>query len=148
MSSSNEDPLFFTFFTEIGIIEQLAHTQLERVLPDGLRMSHFGVLNHLARLNNEQSPAVLAKAFQVTKGAMTNTISRLETRGLVDVKPDPKDGRAKLISLTGKGRRVREDCIKATKPLFADIGQRISSKEFARALPFLQTLRTDLDKTR
>ena len=45
-----EDPLAFRLFTEIGIIEQLARNRLERGLPDGLKVSQFGVLNHLVRL--------------------------------------------------------------------------------------------------
>ena len=75
-----KDPISFRFFTEIGIIEQLARNRLERGLPDGLKISQFSVLNHLVRLGGEWSPARLARAFQVTKGAMTNTLQRLEKR--------------------------------------------------------------------
>ena len=64
-----EDPPAFRLFTEIGIIEQLARNRLERGLPDGLKVSQFVVLNHLVRLGGEWSPARLANAFQVTKGA-------------------------------------------------------------------------------
>jgi DNA-binding MarR family transcriptional regulator len=35
--------------------------------------SQFKVLNHLVRLGDGTTPAKLAKAFQITKGAMTNT---------------------------------------------------------------------------
>ena len=38
------------FFLEISIIEQLARTQLERVLPDGMKEPHYGVLNHTLEL--------------------------------------------------------------------------------------------------
>lgn len=145
---SEEDSVVFKFFTEVGIIDQLVRTKLERVLPDGLRMSHFGVLNHFARLGGEQSPAVLANAFQVTKGAMTNTVTRLEARGLVDVRPDPEDGRAKLVRLTKKGLSVRDTCIEAVTPLFEDMVARTPTDEFARALPFLRSLRADLDRAR
>ena len=50
MSETNKDPELFLFFTEIGIIEQLARNRLESVLPDNMRMSHFVLLNHLVRL--------------------------------------------------------------------------------------------------
>ena len=40
--------------------------------------------SHLAR-HGEASPAALARAFQLTKGAMTNTLQRLEAQGFVRV---------------------------------------------------------------
>ena len=67
MAEPIKDPLAFRLFVEIGIIEQLARNQLEREMPDGLKVSQFGVLNHLDRLGGEWSPARLANAFQVTK---------------------------------------------------------------------------------
>ncbi len=97
------DPVAFDFFTEIGIIAQLSQSRLQQALPGGLKLSHFTVLNHFARRGGEQSPAELARAFQVTKGAMTNTVQRLAARGLVAVRPDPRDGRAKLVSPTPAG---------------------------------------------
>ena len=74
---------------EIGIIDQLSSARLESVLPDGLKMSHFIVLNHLVRLEGNWSPVRLASAFQVTKDAITNTLKKLEKRGLVSIEADP-----------------------------------------------------------
>ena len=148
MPDDNADPLIFTFLTEVGIIDQLARASLERVLPDGLKFSHFGVLNHFARLGGEQSPAELARAFQVTKGAMTNTVQRLQARGLVDVGPNPHDGRGKRIRITEKGFRVRDEAILAVAPELRQLGGEFSAEEFAAALPFLQRLRVYLDAAR
>ena len=39
------------------------------------------VLNHFARLGGEKTPAQLARVFHVTKGAMTNTVGRLDAAG-------------------------------------------------------------------
>ena len=144
----NADPLIFTFLTEVGIIDQLARASLERVLPHGLKFSHFGVLNHFARLGGEQSPAELARAFQVTKGAMTNTVQRLQARGLVDVSPNPHDGRGKRVQITEKGLRIRSDAIQAVTPELRRLGDEFSSEEFAAALPLLQRLRVYLDAAR
>ena len=92
MPEQSQDPLIFRFFTEIGIIEQLARARLERALPDGMKISQFAVLNHLVRLPGKWSPARLASAFQVTRAAMTNTLQRLESRGLIKIEADPGDG--------------------------------------------------------
>ena len=52
-----------------------------------MEVSHFSVLNHLARINDERSPAQLAKSFHVTRGAMTNTLRKLELAGYVHIRP-------------------------------------------------------------
>ena len=148
MAEDTKDPLVFAFFNEIGIIAQLSQTLLGRSLPDGLRMSHFGVLNHFARRGGEQNPAELARAFQVTKGAMTNTLQRLEARGLVEVRPDPRDGRGKRVRLTKKGLRARDKAIAALAPAMAGLEARFAARQFRGALPFLQQVRTYLDEAR
>jgi len=143
-----EDPLAFRLLTEIGIIEQLARNRLERCLPDGLKISQFVVLNHLVRLGGEWSPARLANAFQLTKGAMTNTLQRLEKRGLVQVAADPRDGRGKLVSITGAGREMRARCVESIGPLFDDLSSELSTRDLASALPTLERVRKYLDRHR
>jgi DNA-binding MarR family transcriptional regulator len=145
MAKKINNPLMFQFFTEIGIIEQLARAHFESVLPDGLKISQFSVLNHLVRIGDHQSPMHLAKAFQVTKGAMTNTVQRLESRGLVKVVADPSDGRGKHICLTATGRAMREECIRNIEPYMNELKDSLGKKSFANALPFLQQIRQTLD---
>ena len=143
-----EDSPVLRLLTEVGIIEQLARNQLERNLPDGLRISQFGVINHLVRLGGDWSPIRLANAFQVTKGAMTNTLQRLESRGLVKVVADPEDGRGKLVSITDKGRAMRTRCVESVGPLIAELSAELSEKDLAMALPVLEKVRRYLDAHR
>lgn len=142
------DPLAFRFFNEIGIIEQLARNRFERVLPDGLRLPHFTVLNHLVRLGDGRSPLQLARSFQLTKSTITNTLQRLEARGLIRVEPDPADGRGKLVFLTPAGRRLRQRSIAALAPALAEVEGLLGSEAMARALPTLQKVRAYLDAER
>ena len=148
MPEAGKDALLFRLFNEIGIIEQLARARFERSLPDGLKLSHFTVLNHFVRLGGERSPAELARAFQVTKGAMTNTLQRLEARGLVEISPDPHDGRAKRVRITPAGERTRAAAVAAVAPGFADLEKQISQEDIAAALPFLERIRSHLDRAR
>ena len=105
---SPDSALAFAFLNEIGIIEQLSSNRLQRLLPAGLSMAGFTVLNHFARLGKvDEAPAKLASAFQVTKGAMTNTLQRLEAMGLIEIVSDVDDGRAKRVSLTPAGAGMR-----------------------------------------
>ena len=143
------DPIPFAFFNEVAIVEQLARNRLERALPDGLLAPHFAVLNHLVRLGDAKTPGDLARAFQVAKGAMTNTLQRLEARGFVELAPDPRDGRAKRVRLTAAGRSTREACVASVAPFLADLERAgLAEDEFARALPFLRRLRAHLDRAR
>ncbi len=148
MIRNNQAPLLFNFFTEIGIIEQLARTRFESVMPDEIKLSQFTVLNHLVRLDGKWSPVRLAKALQVTKAAITNNLQRLESRGLVIIEADPDDGRAKLVSLTAAGREVREQCISNIEPFLVDMERKLNQQEFLNALPFLQELRKYMDSHR
>ncbi len=148
MTAKNADPLLYVFFNEIGIINQLITTQLERSLPDGLRLSHFSVLSNFVRLGGTRTPAQLASAFQVTKGAMTNTLQKLEAKGLVRIKSNPDDGRGKLVSITEKGRRVRNKAVTALAPSFAEFEKAFAKRDVKEALPFLQEVRAYLDTAR
>ena len=141
--------LWFDVFNEIGIIEQLSRNAFERVLPEGLSLAGFSVLNHYARLELDHStPTQLASAFQVTKGAMTNTLHRLELLGFVSVDVNPEDGRGKIIRITPKGIKARNQSIAALAPKLMDISGNLSRKEAADALPFLKNLRVFLDENR
>ena len=96
--------LAFQAMSEIAIIGHLADTALAKALPPELSVAGFGVLNHFVRLDVEgESPARLARAFQVTKGAMTYTLQKLEELGYVAIEPDPADARAKIVRITSAG---------------------------------------------
>jgi DNA-binding MarR family transcriptional regulator len=139
----------YVFFNEIAIIDQLGRNRFERVLPDGLSMAGFSLLNHFVRLNKSQeAPSQLAKAFQVTKGAMTNTIHRLAALGLVTILADPRDGRGKLVSITEAGRAAREDAIARLAPSLQQLAGLIDPKELETLVPSLMKLRAILDASR
>ncbi len=138
----------FRFFNEIGIIGQLSQNMFESVMPHGLSLSQFSVLNHFVRLGRIESPARLAKSFQVTKGAMTNTLAKLEGRAFVTIAPNPADGRAKLVDITDAGRQAREDCLVAVFPLLEIVAENFDIGEFRNAVPHLEKVRRFLDEKR
>ena len=142
------DPPIFAFLNEVSIIEHLARNRLERVLPDGLRASHFVVLNHLVRLGDGRSLARIARAVQVERPAMTNTIQKLEARGLVRTGPDPRDGRGKLVYLTEAGRAAREAGVAAAAGAIGPVAAGLTPAELEAALPTLRRLRAALDAAR
>jgi DNA-binding MarR family transcriptional regulator len=148
MTTPSRHPVAFDFFLEIAVIDQLVGTEMERVLPDGVTMASFGLLNHLFSRGGSESPARLAQALQVTKGAITALLKRLEARGLVALSPDPSDGRGKVVALTEAGRRSREAAIAALDPLLETFLAAFPEPDLAGALPLLRRVRLDLNRRR
>lgn len=144
----NADLAVFAVFTEIGIIEQLARTAFTRQLPDGLQMAHFALLNHMVRLGDGWTPVRLARAFQLTKGAISNTTGRLEARGLIRIEADADDRRSKRVFITDAGRAAWQACIAVLRPQLARIREELGTEVFNQALPALQSVRAWLDAER
>jgi DNA-binding MarR family transcriptional regulator len=62
-------------------------------------------LVRLSRLG-PMSIKALAAECEVTHSAMSQTVTAMRTAGLVESVPDPDDGRARLIELTGKAQGI------------------------------------------
>ena len=147
-TAASDVPAFFRFFNEIGIIDQLARTRFERVLPQAMSVAQFSVLNHFVRLGGERSLADLARSFQVSRAAMTKLARKLEEGGLVRVRDNPADGRGRLVSITARGARVHHEAIAALAPTFAELAQAFSASEISALLPALERVRVWLDTHR
>ena len=138
----------FALFNEIGIINQLASTLFQQRLPDGVTVAQFSVLNHLTRVEDGQTPLVLASAFQVPKTTMTHSIAELERRGLVKIEPNPEDGRSKCVWLTQSGRVFRQEAIDSLVSDMKRLAPHLSPREVAELLPRLAHIRKILDEDR
>lgn len=147
-SRTDEDPIEFKVLNEIGIISQLANNRATRLLSPDLNMSQFIVLNHFVRIGGERSLVQLANAMQVTKGAMSNTIARLQDKGLVAVKADPQDARAKLVWITAAGRAMRNSAVSKLGKGLSGVHAVIKVNELELALDTLRKLRSWFDQNR
>ncbi|MEL7100032.1 MAG: MarR family transcriptional regulator [Pseudomonadota bacterium] len=141
-------PLYFQLFNEIGIISQLSRAAAEAEFEDGLLMTHFSVLNHLIRVRDGQTPLALARAFQVPKTSMTHTLAGLEKRGLIEMRPNPGDGRSKQVWLTEAGRAWRNGAIAQMGQNFAHLATAFPAERIEAVLPVLTELRQFLDAAR
>lgn len=74
----------------------------------GLARSSWDVLATLRRAGPpyELSPTELYQALMRSSGAMTNRLHRLQRAGLIERRPDPGDGRGRLVRLTAQGREL------------------------------------------
>ncbi len=144
--SRDRMPIAAMLFSEIFMADQIARNRLAKALPKGMELSQFSVLNHLAHLGEERSPAQLAKSFHLTRGAMTNTLNRLEWAGHVHIRPDWEDARKKLVSISPAGRAACDAALAAITPILAEAVAKIGEAKVRAALPVLREVRLRLSE--
>ncbi|HKL70933.1 MarR family winged helix-turn-helix transcriptional regulator [Salibaculum sp.] len=142
--STQTDSLAVALFSEILTVDQLARNNVAKALPRGMELSHFSVLNHLARSQTEKSPAQLARTFHLTRGAMTNTLRKLEVSGYVHIRPDWDDARRKMVTISPAGRKARDAALAAIAPIIAEAVDQIGPEQVRAILPVLRALRVNL----
>jgi len=138
----------FTYLNEISIIAQLSIAVFEQSLPAGLNNSQFSVLNWFSRVDTQASPGRLAAAFQVTAGAMTNTLKKLESKGLVKIEPDEFSGRKKKVTITLKGEKLQKKAVNSAAPLFQELAENCPLENIEIQVGQLQKVREYLDQRR
>ena len=119
--------------------------RLTRALPKGMEISHFSVLNNLAWHDGEKTPAQLAETFNVTRGAMTNTLNKLVWAGYVHIRPDWDDARRKMVALSPAGRNARDHAIRQISPLINDVADDLGEAQVRATLDTLRALRRQLE---
>lgn len=144
MNTDANNSLAIALFSEVLASDQAIRNRLGKVLPKGMELSHFSVLNHMARASEEKSPAQLAATFGVTRGAMTNTLSKLEWAGYIHIRPDWDDARRKQVAISPAGRAARDQAMSAIAPLITDAVKDLGEEDVRAALPALRALRTKL----
>ena len=145
MSTERTDDIAVALFGELFMADQLARNRISKVLPKGMELSHFSVLNHLARISDERTPAQLARSFHVTRGAMTNTLTKLEWAGHVHIRPDWEDARRKFVAISPAGRAARDSAVATVVPVIADVVQALGTDRVRSLLSVLRELRIRLE---
>ena len=136
------DRLAVALFSEILTADQLVRARLGRALPKGMELSHFAVLDYLAQHEGERSPAELARTFHLSRGAMTNTLTRLEWAGHVHIRPDWDDARRKRVAISPAGATAREAALAAIRPILSAAVREIGEDRVRAAIPVLRAIRT------
>ncbi len=138
----------FEIMTEIAIIDQLAQAQAEKQLSPAINMPQFIVLNHLYRTRQSVSMVSIATAIQVSKGAISHTVTKLLEKNWVISQPDPSDGRGKLVSLTEAGLQVRDVAVQKLIGDMGDLSHVLTETEMLQMFGFLKKTRTWFDQKR
>lgn len=102
----NMEPRYF-LLEPMRSIERAAHRAMMRELAaagyDDIRVPHIAFMAHMTTEGRRLSE--FADLMQVTKSAVSQLVTYLEQRGLLERVPDPCDGRATLIRATPRADR-------------------------------------------
>ncbi len=113
-----EPPLSFRIVNWIGIIDQLASTEANRVLkPLGLGMAQFILLNHFSwRPDEARTVTMIARALQQSQPGVTKNVQKLVAKGWLEERSNGADGRSKLLALTAAGKARHRGAVTALAP--------------------------------
>jgi DNA-binding MarR family transcriptional regulator len=96
----------------IGSIHGRIRRAHEEVLREhGLTHADWSVLSRLRLGNGRSSPGELSSDLELSSGAMTTRLDRLEKDGLVRRLPDPEDRRGVVVELTDKGSEAWDSAV-------------------------------------
>lgn len=143
-----EDTIEFAVMTEIGIINQLAQNMFQARMPDDMTVAQFTVLNHLLRLDVQQTISELASAIQVTQPTMSSTVRKLEDKGLVTLEHDPDDRRTRRVRPTPAGIAMRKTATDQLAPMIEQVRADMPLTVWQKILPELSRIRKYLDEAR
>lgn len=75
--------------------------------------------------------ADMARHLRVSKQAVQQALKELVAKGFVTVEPDPANGRQKVVSMTARGREMREIALAGIQALEETLAQRIGADRLA-----------------
>jgi DNA-binding MarR family transcriptional regulator len=137
-----------------GIVERIQGLEkrfraaMEETLDDhGLSYGEWRLLCNLHGSHARTStPGELSAKLELSSGAMTNRIDRLEEDGLVRRVPDPDDRRGVLVELTDKGRKAWEDSVSAQAEKESLIAAALSDKEKKQLNALLRRMMREFER--
>ena len=110
--------------------------------------SHFAIILHLVRLGDGKTPQLLASAMEVSKATMSHSLTVLERRGFIEIRPCAEDARSKLVYMTDAGREFHDQAIAVSARTFGSFLKDEHRQVMAGATPALVTIRKLLDQNR
>lgn len=119
----------------------------EALRPLGLKSGQFSLL---MSLNRAQPPALgsVARLLVMDRTTLTANLKPLERDGLVEVRPDEKDRRARRLALTDRGRALLARAVPVWTRTHVDIESALAAGSPDRLRADLNALLHHNDKTR
>jgi len=143
------DPEVEGIVDRINGLRRRFHAMADETLEElGLGLGEWKVLTHL-RLSgppHRKSAGALSKRAELSSGAMTNRLDRMENAGLVKRVPDPDDRRGVLVELTKEGHRLWEAGLDAQAANESLIAAALTKDEKRRLNELLRRLMREFER--
>jgi DNA-binding MarR family transcriptional regulator len=114
------------------------YTRLVEAGIEGARVPHTHVTAYIKAEGSRLTD--LATQARMTRPAMAELVDDLQRLGIVERRPDPTDGRAKLICLTDQGWAAMRTGHRIIAQLETDYAQLIGAQRFETMCQAMQTL--------
>ena len=111
----------------------------------GITLPRFDLMAQLERYPDGLRMGELSKRMMVTGGNITGITDQLEQEKLVVRVPDPKDGRAYSVKLTGAGRRAFATMAAEHEGWIAELLQDMSGADKSQLIALLSQMKRHLN---
>jgi DNA-binding MarR family transcriptional regulator len=107
--------------------------------PLDLHPREFGVLRAV-KANDGQSQQTLAQRLHIPPSRMVAIVDELESRGLIERRPDPHDRRVRALYVTNRGQTLLEDAFTLVVEHELAISDVLTGSERAELLALLNRI--------
>ena len=132
--------------THLWLVMMKAHRTLQRLATRSIEssdvgLSDFAVLELLLH-KGPQPVNEIGRRIELTSGAITTAVDRLESRGLVTREAHPRDRRARIVRLTAAGKEQAAKTFAGHKAAMDLAASGLSKTERATLIELLKKLGT------
>jgi DNA-binding MarR family transcriptional regulator len=131
-----------------GISRRLNRAMDETLAEFGLDSAEHKALSVLAQAGEpyRSAPGRLAERMDLSSGAMTNRLDRLEQAGLIRRLPDPDDRRRVVVELTDHGRETYRSAVGVQAKKEALVTAALNDREKAQLNALLRQLMLEFER--
>lgn len=103
-----------------------------------IRPAHYAVFRHLGSEGSRVTK--MAEAAGITQQSMGELVAHLERLGFVERRPDPRDGRARIVVPTEMGRGGIAAAARILAETEADLAERMGEEKLGSLVSMLEEL--------
>ena len=132
----------------MGLSRRLNKMMEETLAERDLTWGEFKLLGMLIHKGPpyRASPGKLAEFLELSSGAMTNRLDRLEQAGLVQRLPDPDDRRSVVVELTDHGRKTYRRAVGAQAKKEALVTAALNEREKVQLNALLRLMMLEFER--